>query len=270
MRSGSNTALGHTRIKWEAVLEKKAPSEVALAQDLFLLSDTVRASLSLLSAFTQVSRSVEDRVNLARTIFGEKVNESVLNIFLHSLEYKWSEPEDLITAIETLATDALLHAAQRENLLDRVEAELYQSVCLLEQNRDLSFALNDNKYDLSAKTNLVQTVFSMLNPYAQELLLRAVTLYKYASISNTLGTFMNAVAERDKHLIATATSSIALTSAQEQRLTAILAKYYGQKVMLHVNVDSSVLGGMRICVGDEVIDGSLITRLKVAKKVFNK
>ena len=41
-----------------------------------------------------------------------------------------------------------------------------------------------------------------------------------------------------------------------------LGRIYGREVSVHVEVEPSVLGGIRVQVGDEVIDGSVAGRLE--------
>ena len=60
------------------------------------------------------------------------------------------------------------------------------------------------------------------------------------------------------------TTAVPLTAAQEQRLTDVLGRIYGRTVGLQVTVDPSVLGGLVVQVGDEVIDGSIAHRLEAA------
>jgi F-type H+-transporting ATPase subunit delta len=59
---------------------------------------------------------------------------------------------------------------------------------------------------------------------------------------------------------------VPLAPAQEQRLTEILGRMYGRTVGLQVTVDPSVLGGLIVRVGDEVIDGSIAHRLEAARR----
>ena len=60
------------------------------------------------------------------------------------------------------------------------------------------------------------------------------------------------------------TTAVALTAAQERRLADLLSRLYNRPIGLQVIVDPSVLGGLVIRVGDEVIDGSVAHRLEVA------
>ena len=57
-------------------------------------------------------------------------------------------------------------------------------------------------------------------------------------------------------------SATALDEAQQQRLTEALKKRLGKQVRLHLKLDPALLGGARLQVGDQVIDGSVRTRLE--------
>ena len=48
------------------------------------------------------------------------------------------------------------------------------------------------------------------------------------------------------------------------RLAAALARTYGREVHLNVIVDPDVIGGIRVEIGDDVIDGTVSTRLDEA------
>ena len=57
-------------------------------------------------------------------------------------------------------------------------------------------------------------------------------------------------------------SAIALTDAQVGELKAVLEKRFGKKIEATVSVDPSVIGGARIVVGDQVVDGSIAGKLQ--------
>ncbi|MEO7762132.1 MAG: F0F1 ATP synthase subunit delta [Casimicrobiaceae bacterium] len=56
-------------------------------------------------------------------------------------------------------------------------------------------------------------------------------------------------------------SAIALTDAQVEDLKAVLEKRFGKKIEATVSVDPSLIGGARIVVGDQVVDGSIAGKL---------
>ena len=57
-----------------------------------------------------------------------------------------------------------------------------------------------------------------------------------------------------------------LTTEQRERLAAALAAAYGHDVHLNVVLDPQIVGGMSIRTGDELIDGSLATRLSNVRR----
>jgi F-type H+-transporting ATPase subunit delta len=61
--------------------------------------------------------------------------------------------------------------------------------------------------------------------------------------------------------VAVVTSAVPLTDGQKQRLGAALAKLYGRQMYLNLDVDPTVLGGISVRVGEEVIDGTIEERL---------
>jgi F-type H+-transporting ATPase subunit delta len=75
-----------------------------------------------------------------------------------------------------------------------------------------------------------------------------------------------AASRRRGQSVARVTSAVALTPAQEERLTAVLSRLYGRTIGLQVTVDPDVLGGLVVQVGDEVVDGSVAHRLEAARR----
>jgi F-type H+-transporting ATPase subunit delta len=64
-------------------------------------------------------------------------------------------------------------------------------------------------------------------------------------------------------LHAVVSSAFALTPKQQQQIQADLAQHYGKPVDIEVRVDPELIGGVKIAVGDDVIDASV--RSKLAK-----
>ena len=57
------------------------------------------------------------------------------------------------------------------------------------------------------------------------------------------------------------TSAVALSEAQQKHITEELHQRYGDRLELRFHVDPSLIGGLVIRVGDQVLDNSLRTRL---------
>ncbi len=80
-------------------------------------------------------------------------------------------------------------------------------------------------------------------------------------IGQLLSTAADIVADEAGLAVATVITASPLTTAQLDRLRAGLAKSYGRDLKLNVRLDPSIIGGVRVQVGDEVIDGTVATRL---------
>jgi F-type H+-transporting ATPase subunit delta len=65
--------------------------------------------------------------------------------------------------------------------------------------------------------------------------------------------------------VARVISATPLSDDQQARLVAALNDMYGRKISLRTAVDADVKGGLVVRVGDEVIDGSIATRLGSAR-----
>jgi len=61
-------------------------------------------------------------------------------------------------------------------------------------------------------------------------------------------------------------SPVELTEAQRARITQELQARYGERLELHFSVDPSLIGGLIIRVGDQVLDNSLRTRLSAIQR----
>ena len=62
----------------------------------------------------------------------------------------------------------------------------------------------------------------------------------------------------DAHIV----SAFPLDAKQQADLAKVLEKRFGRQLTVSVTVDSSLIGGVRVTVGDEVLDTSIVARLE--------
>ena len=65
-------------------------------------------------------------------------------------------------------------------------------------------------------------------------------------------------------------SAVALSDAQKQALLAKLERFSHSQVVPTYEIDPSILGGLILYLGDRMIDGSILSRLKEVKEVIDK
>ena len=94
----------------------------------------------------------------------------------------------------------------------------------------------------------------------------AVTRSHGQSLEGALDDLSQLAAQRRSRYVAQVRSAVALTPEQETRLAQSLARIYGREVQLQVDVDPSVIGGVEVRVGDEVLDGTVARSLSTVRR----
>jgi F-type H+-transporting ATPase subunit delta len=83
-----------------------------------------------------------------------------------------------------------------------------------------------------------------------------------------LRSLIDAAAAARNKVVADVKVATPLVDDQAQRLAAVLSRIAGKEVSLNVIIDASVLGGVSVRLGDEVIDGTVQTRLDQARRAL--
>ncbi|SPT75005.1 F0F1 ATP synthase subunit delta [Arcanobacterium haemolyticum] len=269
MRSGSQAALDRARDRWGAVLETVPETEIDAAESIFSVADLLVSHSHLVAALEDNARDPEDRAQLAHDLFDGKVRGDVVELLMGLARERWSESGDLTLALEHLGVHTLLAGARRSGQLSGVEEELYVAMRTLRNERGLRLTLSDSIYEPLARAGLARNVFDSYNVFTKELLARAVVRTERGrTLAQSLTAYLDLAAELDNHIVASVTSAIPLTREQEERLSAILTRTYKTDVTIHVSIDPAVIGGIRIHVGDDVIDGTLASRITALRETF--
>jgi F-type H+-transporting ATPase subunit delta len=194
-----------------------------------------------------------------------RVSEATLDLVETAARQRWSRPLDLVEATETLATDAALDAADTRGELDGVEDELFRFGRIVAGDAELSRILSDRTAPADGKTALLDRLLAgRVSPITAMLLRNHLTGRAIGNAENVIERLSEAASTRRGQSVAHVTTAVALTDAQERRLTELLSRLYHRPIGLQVTVDPSVLGGLVIRVGDEVINGSIAHRLEAA------
>jgi F-type H+-transporting ATPase subunit delta len=217
-------------------------------------------------ALTDPARPGADKGAVVTDLFGKRDNrvQDVLVAFVHA---RWSEEQDLAQSIEDAGVAAVLAYAEAKGDLVSVEEELFRMERLLSGERELLVAMSNRSATKEARLALLDGVFGgKLAPVTQALLTRAVGVPRERRLVPAIEAFINAAAERRNRSVAHVTAAVELSAAQRKRLAGILSGAYGREVQINVAVDPEVIGGMRVQVGSEVVDGTVLARLDQARR----
>jgi F-type H+-transporting ATPase subunit delta len=179
---------------------------------------------------------------------------------------RWSSPVDLSDAIEWLAVEAQAAAADADGTLDRLEEELFRFGRIVAENPDLrSILANRTTTTGVLKSTLIKDLLSNKTAPATLALISVLVDHpRGRNLESGLTHFAQAASERRNQVIAHVKSATAMSDVQVSRLNAALAKQIGRNVRINVEVDKSVVGGISIRFADELIDGTVVSRLAEA------
>ncbi|MFH9860210.1 F0F1 ATP synthase subunit delta [Streptomyces sp. NPDC017202] len=269
MNGASREALAAARERLDALTDNTSVDAAQLATELAAVTALLDREVSLRRVLTDPAQSGEAKAELAQRLLGTRISGTAADLVVGLVRSRWSQSRDLVDALEQLADVADLTAAQRAGTLDDVEDELFRFGRIVASNVELRAALTDRKATASAKGELLRSLLGGRADAATErLVTRLVTAPRGRSLEAGLESLSKLAAARRDRMVAVVTSAVPLSAPQRQRLGAALAKLYGRTMHLNLDVDPEVLGGIRVQVGDEVINGSLADRIEdVARRM---
>jgi F-type H+-transporting ATPase subunit delta len=238
--------------------------ELLSAGRLFDREPVLRRSLSDPSAATGVRQRLLDAV-----VQGQ-LSEPTMDLLHTVVTARWSTPADLSDALELLAVQALLAAAQEDGTLADVEDQLFRFLRVFVGNPALQAALGDSTADVERRDRLVSDLLGggKAQPVTEALVKVAVAGLGGRGFEPSLERLVELAAQRRDREVAYVTVAAPLTEAQEQRLEAALARIYGRQMSLLIVVDPTLLGGMTVRVGQELYDGSVSRRLEQVRSAL--
>jgi F-type H+-transporting ATPase subunit delta len=243
------------------------PAWETLAEELFAVTGVVDGSASLRRALADPSREGSDKQGLARSLFGGKIGETTTDLVAEVAGQRWSAEPDLADTLESLAVQSLLAAAERERRIDRVEDELFRFERIVAGDPGLRDTLSSRNTDGAGKATLVHGLLEgKAAPETVRLVEQAVREPRGRRLDRVLESYLHLASQRRDELVAHVTVAAPLTAQQHARLSSALEAHYGKPVTLQLVQDPAVMGGIRIQVRDEVVDGTVLRRLDEARR----
>ncbi|MFE0405140.1 F0F1 ATP synthase subunit delta [Streptomyces nigra] len=265
MNGASREALAAARERLDALTDNTSVDAGRLADELAAVTALLDREVSLRRVLTDPAQAGEAKADLARRLLGNQVGGETADLLGGMVRSRWSQSRDLVDALEELANTADLTAAQQAGTLDDVEDELFRFGRIVSSNTELRAALTDRGATTSAKSELLRSLLGgRAKATTERLVTRLVTAPRGRSLESGLESLSKLAAERRERMVAVVTSAVPLSDRQKQRLGAALAKVYGRQMHLNLDVDPEVVGGIRVQVGDEVINGSIADRIEDA------
>lgn len=249
MGSASREALAVAKEALGGRLGKSAGAELLAA------SAQIDSSSALLAALADSSTDSAAKAQLVDRLFAS-ISAGARTVLNAAVAQAWSNPAELVEGIEELGLRA--EAANEPNLAD----ELLSAAAAIDSSHELELVLGSKLGDTQAKVQLVERLFKgKLSAAATGVVRHLVANPRGRRVSAALRESARVAADQGGTELATVTVASPLNEAQQGRISTLLEKNAGRPVRVTTVVDPSLVGGVRIQIGDDVIDGSVRSRL---------
>jgi F-type H+-transporting ATPase subunit delta len=233
-----------------------------VGEDLFGTADLLRAEPGLRRVATDVSIPGEAKAGLVRDVLSGKVSDEALEVVATAVAQRWTAARDLGDALEQLGVEAVVRSSADQ--ADRLADELFAVNQLVQGSPELREAFSDPARSREDKAALVSRLLAEKALPATVSLVQQALSGSHRTVSVALDAYQKVAAEVRDQRVATVRVAMPLAETERERLQAVLSRTYGRTVHLNVVVDPEVIGGIRVEIGDDVIDGTVASRLDEA------
>ncbi|MEZ0581143.1 F0F1 ATP synthase subunit delta [Nocardioides sp. MH1] len=246
-----------------AALVDQVEGTSTVADGLFSVAASLRSEPALRRHATDAALPPEAKTGLVGQLYEGKVDAATLGLLKDAVGRRWTRSRDLADALEYVGVVA---AVRSSDDADTLVNELFAVRAAIDASSDLRSALSDRTRSHSDKAALVDALLGgKVAPATLTLVKQALTTDEH-TVSVALEDFEKIAADVRGRDVATVRVARPLGADDERRLTDALAAQYGRSVHLHVVVDPGVLGGIKVEIGDDVIDGTVASRLDDARR----
>lgn len=269
LRAASREALVALVKRFDEVTANLDESQLtSLADDLAAVTQLLNREAILTRHLADPSDSPVPKVRMLESVLGGRIGDPAMEILKTTASGRWTSVSNLVDAIEHVARLALLVRAEQQGQADEVEEQLFRFGRILAGEPQLSTLLGDYTQPADGRIGLLNSVLAhsqAVNPTTESLLVQTVRLLRGGRADEAVGALAQLAVARRGEVVAETKAAAELTDAQHNRLTDVLSRIYGHPVSVQLQTDPKLLGGLAISIGDEVIDGTLSSRLAAAR-----
>ncbi len=237
-----------------------------VGDDLFAVAAVLRSQAGLRRVVTDVSLDADAKSGLVTQLLGDQLDAASLELVTKAATLRWAASRDLGDALEQLGVVAVVKSADQEDQADRLEDELFGFGRLVADNPRLRDALSDPARSVDDKRVLVRGLLEGKASRSAIRLAEQSVTGSHRTVAVAVEEYKKVAADVHSQRVATVRVARELAEQDLRRLAGSLEARYGRKVHLNVLVDPDVVGGIRVEIGDDVIDGTVASRLDDARR----
>jgi F-type H+-transporting ATPase subunit delta len=237
-----------------------------VADDLFNVAAVLVTEPSLRRVLTDLSLPSAAKSDLVRQMFDGKLFGASLDLVASAAGARWASTRDLADALEQLGVVAVVRAAEQVGEADALEDQLFSFGQLVSTTHELRDALSDPARSSADKRALLRGLLDGKATAGTIRLAEQAVAGTHHTVAVAIENYQKVAAAQRNRLVARVLVARPLAAGEPERLAASLAAQYGRPVHLNTVVDPTILGGIRVEIGDDVIDGTVVSRLDDARR----
>ncbi|MCI1984713.1 MAG: F0F1 ATP synthase subunit delta [Bifidobacteriaceae bacterium] len=269
---------GETSLSSEREARQKFAEQIRTAgaaarevgEQLFSFSALLDQTASVERAITDPSRPAADKITVVNDLLAGSAAQELTGEILKDLAARrWSRVDHISNAVEDLAIDCILSAADAAKVTDTVALELAQIHSAILNLPVVRQRLSDTRATAQARVKFFHELFDdqHLNDLTVVLAEHATRELRQRRFASTIQWLVAKVSEHMGESVVTVTSAVALSDSQVQRIVDIYTRKMGRPVHVNQVIDARVMGGMRIQAGSEVTDNTVVAQLSNLKRM---
>ena len=243
-----------------------------IGNELFSVTNVLDRNIRLERALTDPSRPVEDKVALLNKLVGDQAHEMTMEILTDLVGRRWSRVSDIANAVEDFGVDGMMYYADATDATLQVSIELAELHSALLNLPVVRSGLSSDRAPAEARIKLLYALVGNkdLNKVTMRLAEHAACNPRRRRYLSTIHWLINKFSRHMGESMVTVTTAAPLNPEQVDKLIAVYSKRLGRPVHINSNVDPTVIGGMRIEIGDEVTDNTVVAQLQqLQRRVTN-
>jgi len=178
-----------------------------------------------------------------------------------------SDNNNAVESVDKVYAQALFEIAEQAGQTDAIGQELGELAQLIQTQPDLAKLISSRVLRAESLASALKSIFEGKV---------SDTLYRFLQVLNRKGRIANLpgvivayqrlVEEKQGVVEVEAFVAAPLDESQANQVAAGVGKAIGRNVSLKQHVDPSLIGGLKLRVGDRLIDGSAATQLKILRQ----
>lgn len=263
LRGASADAAAALQEQLDSILSGGADA-AGLGDELFSVATLLRSEPALRRVATDVSVDAEAKQGLVRQVLEGKVSDGTIELTSAAAARRWTVARDLADTLEHLSEVAVVRSAGNDS--ERLVDELFEFGQVVSGDSELRNALSDPARSVDDKVALVGSLLEGKALPATVTLAKQSLAGTYRTVGVALSSYQQVAAQVHGERVATVRVAHPLSDGDRQRLADALSRQYDRQLHLNVVIDPEVIGGIKVEVGDDVIDGTVASRLDEARR----